>query len=87
MKTKLISLALLIATLGFTGCNTATAHKTALVNLAAADVSAQRLLGGKIGTQIEAKVETTQLNASDPKSKVVTVDQRAYLNWKKATRS
>ena len=87
MKTKLISLVLLIATLGFTGCNTATAHNPALVKLASADLTAQQLLGGKIGTQISNMDETTEIHDADKKSRIVTVDQRAYLNWKKANRS
>ena len=65
MKTKLISLALLIATLGFTGCNTTTAHNPALVKLAAADVTAQQLLGGKISTQIANASESTEIRDAD----------------------
>ncbi len=87
MKTKLISIALLIATLGFTGCNTTTAHNPSLMKLAATEVTAQQLLGGKIGTQIAATAEPTTIRDADKKSRLVTVDQRAYRSWKKANSS
>ena len=87
MKTKLISLALLIATLGFTGCNTTTASNPSVVKLAAVDVTARQLLGGKIGTQIATAGEPTDIRDTDKKSRIVTVDQRAYRSWKKANRS
>ena len=87
MKTKLISLTLLIAALGFTGCNTTTAHNPALVKLAAADVTAQQLFGGKIGAQIAATDESTEIRDTEKKPRIATIDQRAYRSWKKANRS
>lgn len=87
MKTKLITLALLIGTLGFTGCNTSTAHNPAITKLAAIDVTAQQLLGGKIGSQIATAEEPTKIREAVEKSRIVTVDQRAYRSWKKANRS
>lgn len=87
MKTKLLTLALLIGSLGFTGCNTTTARNPALLKLAAADISAHQLLGGKIGTQIASADEITGIRETDQASKVVSVDQRAYRSWKKANRS
>lgn len=87
MKTKLITLALLIATLGFTGCNTTTAQTPSLVKLAAADVNARQLLGGKIGSEIWIAGESPEIRGADKTSRIVTVDQRAYRSWKKANRS
>jgi len=87
MKTKFISLALLIAALGLTGCNTTTTQSPSIKQLAAEGVTAQQLLGGKIGTQIAATERVTEIRNTDKQSKIVSVDQRAYLNWKKANRS
>lgn len=87
MKSKLITLALLIATLGLTGCNTTTAYNPALAQLAAADVTASQLLGGKIGTQIATAEEPAAIRKANEKSRIATVEQRAYRNWKKANRS
>ncbi len=87
MKTKFISLSLLIATLGFTGCKTTTASNPALMKLASADITAQQLLGGKIGSQIASAEEPTEIRANDKKSRMSSVDQRAYRSWKKANRS
>ena len=87
MKTKLITLALLIATLGLTGCNTATSQSPSIKKLAAEGVTAQELLGGKIGTQIAATERATEIRDTDKQSPIASLDKRAYLNWKKANRS
>ena len=87
MKTKLISLTLAIAAIALTGCNTTTTQSSAAMQLAAEGVTAQQLLGGKIGAQIATVERDTEIRDSDAKARLVSVDQRAYRSWKKANRS